>query len=124
MAYMIKNKISKNIYEIILINESYSILFLQRIMKNTFLASKIYGDKQGQSDMGDGKWKLLPHIIGEYEYRITNKILVHKILNPRRDKLIRDSLLNASNLSCSNDKSKIQPKTSYSFYRRRKNDAN
>ena len=93
-------------------------------MKNTFFPLKLYGDKQGQCDIGDGKWKLLPHIIGEYEYRITNKLLVHKILNPRRDKLIMDSLLNASNVSCSNSKSKILPKTSSSFYRRKKNDSN
>lgn len=93
-------------------------------MKNTFFPLKLYGDKQGQCDKGDGKWKLLPHIIGEYEYRITNKLLAHKILNPRRDKMIMDSLLNASNVSCSNNKSKIPPKTSNSFYRRKKNDAN
>lgn len=90
-------------------------------MKNTFFPLKLYGDKQGQCDKGDGKLKLLPHIIGEYEYRITNKLLVHKILNPRRDKLIMDSLMNASNVFCNNNKSKIPLKTSSSFYRRKKN---
>jgi hypothetical protein len=33
-------------------------------MKNTFFPSKIYGDKQGQCAIGDGKSKLLPHILG------------------------------------------------------------
>jgi hypothetical protein len=33
-----------------------------------------------------------------------------------------DSLLNASNVSCSNDKPNIKDKTSYSFHKRRKNE--
>lgn len=32
--------------------------------------------------------KLLPHISEEYEYKITNQLLVSKIINPKRDKLI------------------------------------
>lgn len=35
--------------------------------------------------------KLLPHIIEEYQYRITNELLSHKISHPRRDKLIAES---------------------------------
>lgn len=36
--------------------------------------------------------KLLPHIIEEYQYRITNELLSHKISHPRRDKIIAESL--------------------------------
>jgi hypothetical protein len=32
--------------------------------------------------------KLLPHIAEEYQYKITNQLLVQKIMNPKRDKLI------------------------------------
>lgn len=35
--------------------------------------------------------KLLPHIIEEYQYRITNELLSHKISHPRRDKIIAES---------------------------------
>lgn len=38
--------------------------------------------------------KLLPHIIEEYQYRITNELLSHKISHPRRDKLIAESFSN------------------------------
>ena len=41
--------------------------------------------------------RILPHISEEYEFRITNRLLVGKILNPRRDKTIMDSLVKASN---------------------------
>ena len=32
--------------------------------------------------------KILPHITEEYQYKITNQLLLHKIMNPKRDKLI------------------------------------
>lgn len=35
--------------------------------------------------------KLLPHITEEYQFRITNELLDHKIKNPRRDKIIIQS---------------------------------
>ena len=35
--------------------------------------------------------KLLPHIIEEYQYRITNELLDEKISHPKRDKLITGS---------------------------------
>lgn len=35
--------------------------------------------------------KLLPHIIEEYQYRITNELLDEKICHPKRDKLITGS---------------------------------
>lgn len=35
--------------------------------------------------------KLLPHIIEEYQYRITNQLLAEKINHPKRDKLIAES---------------------------------
>ena len=41
--------------------------------------------------------RLYPHISDEYDYRINNRLLIAKIINPRRDKIIMDSLINASN---------------------------
>lgn len=38
--------------------------------------------------------KLLPHIIEEYQYRITNHLLIKKIISPKRDKIIMNSLEN------------------------------
>lgn len=40
--------------------------------------------------------KALPHINEEYQFRITNKNLVQKLINPRRDKTIINSLANTS----------------------------
>lgn len=39
--------------------------------------------------------KLLPHITEEYQYRITNELLQHKIANPRRDKIIVEAVQSA-----------------------------
>lgn len=39
------------------------------------------------------KDKLFPHISDEYNFRINNRILISKIINPRRDKIIIDSLM-------------------------------
>jgi hypothetical protein len=36
--------------------------------------------------------RLLPHIHEEYDFRITNRLLIEKITNPRRDRTIVDSL--------------------------------
>lgn len=36
--------------------------------------------------------KILPHIAEEYNYRITNHLLIKKIISPRRDKIIVQSL--------------------------------
>jgi len=36
--------------------------------------------------------KILPHIIEEYNYRITNYLLIKKIISPKRDKTIMQSL--------------------------------
>ena len=36
--------------------------------------------------------KILPHIAEEYNFRITNHLLVKKIMNPKRDKIIKNSL--------------------------------
>jgi hypothetical protein len=38
--------------------------------------------------------KLLPHIQEEYQYRITNHLLIKKIISPKRDKIIMNSLEN------------------------------
>jgi hypothetical protein len=38
------------------------------------------------------KGKILPHISEEYNYRITNHLLIKKIISPRRDKIIMGSL--------------------------------
>jgi hypothetical protein len=35
--------------------------------------------------------KPLPHISEEYQYKITNQLLLFKIMNPKRDKLIVES---------------------------------
>ena len=40
--------------------------------------------------------KLLPHIAEEYNYRITNHLLIKKIICPRRDKIIMNSLEHVS----------------------------
>ncbi len=32
--------------------------------------------------------KILPHITEEYQFKITNQLLLNKIMNPKRDKLI------------------------------------
>jgi hypothetical protein len=36
--------------------------------------------------------KLLPHIAEEYNFRITNHLLIKKIISPKRDKIIVQSL--------------------------------
>ena len=36
--------------------------------------------------------KLLPHIAEEYHFRITNHLLLKKIISPKRDKIIMQSL--------------------------------
>lgn len=36
--------------------------------------------------------KILPHITEEYNYRITNYLLIKKIISPKRDKTIMQSL--------------------------------
>ena len=38
--------------------------------------------------------KLLPHIAEEYHFRITNHLLLKKIISPKRDKIIMRSLIN------------------------------
>lgn len=38
------------------------------------------------------KHKLLPHIAEEYNYRITNHLLLKKIISPKRDKTIMHSI--------------------------------
>ena len=38
--------------------------------------------------------KLLPHIAEEYHFRITNHLLLKKIISPKRDKIIMQSLSN------------------------------
>lgn len=43
--------------------------------------------------------KLLPHITEEYHFRITNHLLLKKILSPKRDKLIVSSLENVNRKS-------------------------
>lgn len=53
-----------------------------------YLPSKIYQEDPTSLKADDSKRKLLPHIVGEYEYRITNKLLVQKIMKPRRDRII------------------------------------
>lgn len=40
--------------------------------------------------------RLYSHIIDEYDFKINNKLMVQKIINPRRDKTIMDSLIHAS----------------------------
>jgi hypothetical protein len=42
------------------------------------------------------KDKMYPHISDEYDFKINNRLLLSKIINPRRDKTIMDSLINAS----------------------------
>jgi hypothetical protein len=39
--------------------------------------------------------RAFPHIADYYNFRINNRILVSKIINPRRDKTIMESLLHA-----------------------------
>lgn len=36
--------------------------------------------------------RILPHITEQYQFRINNRLLIEKIINPRRDKTIIDSL--------------------------------
>lgn len=51
--------------------------------------------------------KLLPHISEEYEYKITNQLLLSKILNPKRDKLIMQNFQrNRSRLTTKKSKSR------------------
>lgn len=40
--------------------------------------------------------KVLPHIKEEFYYRVENKLMVQKIINPRRDKTIVESLVNTT----------------------------
>lgn len=46
--------------------------------------------------------KMLPHIVEEYQYRITNHLLIKKIISPKRDKIIVNSLQRIKRLHRSN----------------------
>lgn len=46
--------------------------------------------------------KMLPHIVEEYQYRITNHLLIKKIISPKRDKIIVNSLQKVKRLHRSN----------------------
>lgn len=50
------------------------------------------GRENGQSLDEYRHSKLLPHINQQYEFRITNRLLLQKIINPRRDRTIVESL--------------------------------
>jgi len=63
--------------------------------------------------------KVLPHITEEYEFRITNRLLIDKITNPRRDKTIVDSLTNVTSRLFLNRKKNILPVEKSVIYRRK-----
>lgn len=50
--------------------------------------------------------KVLPHIKEEFYYRVENKLMVQKITNPRRDKIIVDSLANTATFKRSSRRKK------------------
>jgi hypothetical protein len=50
---------------------------------------------------------LLPHIIEEYQYRITNELLDEKISHPKRDKLIAGSFSKQANKRETPEKKKV-----------------
>ena len=60
------------------------------------------------------KKKLLPHIHEEYSFRITNRLLIYKIMHPKRDKNITDSLLHTSLSQTINNQSQISSFGSHS----------
>jgi hypothetical protein len=62
---------------------------------------------------------MLPHINEEYEFRITNKLLIQKIANPRRDRIIIDSLAHTSYSQFYKNKKGSAPHQQASNYRRK-----
>lgn len=50
--------------------------------------------------------KMLPHIVEEYQYRITNHLLLKKIISPKRDKIIISSLQKVKRLHRANTHAK------------------
>jgi hypothetical protein len=61
--------------------------------------------------------KVLPHIKEEFYYRVENRIMVEKIINPRRDKTILDSL--AHTMCKSSNKKKPNRKQTFFLHRRK-----
>jgi hypothetical protein len=62
--------------------------------------------------------RVLPHIKEEFHYRVENRLLVDKIINPRRDKVIMESL---ANTACnSSSKKKKRGRNHISLENRRK----
>ena len=53
--------------------------------------------------------KMLPHIVEEYQYRITNHLLIKKIISPKRDKIIVNSLQKVKRLHRSNTLARHKP---------------
>jgi len=52
--------------------------------------------EQGKSLQDYNQHRHFSHIVDEYDFRINNKLLVQKIINPRRDKVIMESLTHVS----------------------------
>ena len=65
-------------------------------MSATISCSFSHRAEQGRS-LGDYKYaRNYSHIANQFDFKTNNKLLIAKIINPRRDKIIMDTLVQAS----------------------------